>query len=56
MHGSCLRVGCEDQYELWASVGSEQGSLRWQEGCVLEWRTGSVRIQVAEGRVGRREI
>ncbi|KAG0588484.1 hypothetical protein KC19_2G246400 [Ceratodon purpureus] len=56
MHGSFLRVGCEDQLELLASVGSEEGGFNWNEGCVPEWRTGSIRIQVAEGRVGLREI
>ncbi|KAG0588500.1 hypothetical protein KC19_2G247500 [Ceratodon purpureus] len=46
MHGSCLRVGCEDQLELVDSVGSEEDGFGWNEGCVLEWRTGSIRFQL----------
>ncbi|KAG0627451.1 hypothetical protein M758_2G201900, partial [Ceratodon purpureus] len=47
LHGSCFRVGCEDQLELVASVGSEEaGGFNWNEGCVLEWRTGSIRFQL----------
>ncbi|KAG0568528.1 hypothetical protein KC19_6G025900 [Ceratodon purpureus] len=43
LYYSCLRVGFE---ELRASVGSGEGSFNCNEGCpMLEWRTGSIRIQ-----------